>query len=61
MAEIINLRTARKRRERSEKEAVAATNRASFGRSKSEKQLTKAEQVLEQKRLDDHKRDDERP
>jgi hypothetical protein len=61
MAEIINLRTVRKRKERSEKEAVAATNRAAFGRSKSEKALTKAEQALELKRLDDHKRDDERP
>jgi Domain of unknown function (DUF4169) len=60
MAEIINLRTARKRRERSEKETLAANNRASFGRTKSEKQLSKAEQSLATKRLDDHKRDDER-
>lgn len=61
MAEIINLRTARKRRERSEKETVAANNRASFGRPKSEKKLTKAEQDLAAKHLDDHRRDDERP
>jgi hypothetical protein len=61
MAEIINLRTARKRRDRSEKEMLAATNRASFGRAKSEKKLTKAEQDLATKHLDDHKRDDERP
>jgi Domain of unknown function (DUF4169) len=61
MAEIINLRTARKRRERSEKETLAANNRATFGRTKSEEKLTKAEQALELKRLDDHKRDDERP
>jgi hypothetical protein len=61
MAEIINLRTVRKRKERGEKEAVAAANRAAFGRSKSEKALTKAEQALELKRLDSRKRDDERP
>jgi Domain of unknown function (DUF4169) len=60
MAEIINLRTVLKRKERSEKEAMAANNRASFGRTKSEKKLTKAEQSLATKRLDDHKRDDER-
>jgi Domain of unknown function (DUF4169) len=58
MAELVNLRNFRKRKERGEKEAVAAANRAASGRTKTEKQLTKANEELEIKRLDDHKRDD---
>lgn len=58
MAELVNLRNFRKQKARDEKEAVAAANRAAFGRNKTEKLLTKAEQDLETKRLDDHKRDD---
>jgi hypothetical protein len=57
MAEIINLRAARKRKGRAEKETLAAENRASFGRSKPERGLAKAKKALEAKRLDDHKRD----
>lgn len=37
MADIINLRQARKAKARREAEAVAAANRARFGRSKAEK------------------------
>ncbi len=37
MAEIINLRQARKARARRDAESAAATNRARFGRSKAEK------------------------
>jgi Domain of unknown function (DUF4169) len=58
MAELINLRQFRKRKERGEKEAVAAVNRAAFGQTKTERQLGKAKRELAQKRLDDHKRDD---
>jgi hypothetical protein len=58
MAEVINLRSIRKRKERAEKETVAQVNRAAFGRTKSEKELSKAKLALEQKALDKHKRDD---
>ena len=59
MAEIINLRQARKNKARADKEARAEQNRISFGRTKVEKELTKAERGLEQRRIDAHKRDDE--
>ena len=58
MAEIVNLRQARKQKARAEKEARAEQNRITFGRTKTEKKLTKAEQDLAQSRLDSHKRDD---
>jgi hypothetical protein len=58
VAEVVNLRCFRKRKERAEKETVAQVNRAAFGRTKSEKELTKAQRALEQKALDTHKRDD---
>lgn len=58
MAEVVNLRSFRKRKERAEKETVAQVNRAAFGRTKSEKELNKAQRALEQKALDKHKRDD---
>ena len=58
MAEIINLRQARKQKARAEKEARADENRIAFGRTKAEKNLTKARQDLAKNRLDQHKRDD---
>jgi hypothetical protein len=62
MAEIINLRQARKNKARAEKEARAEQNRISFGRTKAEKKVTKAEQDLASSRLEAHKRDpDETP
>jgi hypothetical protein len=62
MAEIINLRQARKQKARAEKEARANENRVAFGRTKAEKNLSQAEQDLAKSRLDSHKRDDdERP
>ena len=57
MAEIINLRQARKQKARAEKEARADQNRVAFGRTKAEKNLTKAEQDLAKSRLEAHKRD----
>ena len=41
-AEIVNLRQFRKKQARSEKEKQAEQNRISFGRTKSEKQLTRS-------------------
>ena len=62
MAEIVNLRQARKNKARAGKEARAAENRVAFGRTKAEKTLTKAEQDLAKSRLEAHKRDpDETP
>ena len=59
MAEIINLRQARKQKARAEKEARANENRTAFGRTKAEKNLSQAEQDLAKSRLDSHKRDDD--
>lgn len=58
MADIINLQNFRKQKARAEKAANADHNRVKFGRTKAEKQLTKAEQALADKRIDDHRRDD---
>jgi hypothetical protein len=41
-AEIVNLRQFKKKQARSDKEKQAEQNRISFGRTKQEKQLTKA-------------------
>ena len=58
MAEVVNLRTFRKRKVRAEKETAAEVNRAAFGRTKSEKELSKARLALEKKAFDKHKRED---
>lgn len=57
MAEIVNLRQARKAKARGGKEADAASNRAKFGRTKAEKQTEAAKAALAEKTLDGHKRD----
>jgi Domain of unknown function (DUF4169) len=51
-AEIVNLRHARKQKARIEKERLAQENRLQFGRTKAEKQLSKASTELERRRLD---------
>jgi hypothetical protein len=58
MADIINLRQARKARTRSEAEARAATNRARFGRTAQERQAEEAEARRAAKLLDGAKRDE---
>ena len=58
MAKVFNLRNFRKQKKRVEKEVVAQVNRAVFGRTKSEKELSKVKRALEKKRLDEHKRED---
>ncbi|MEP2724415.1 DUF4169 family protein, partial [Roseibium sp.] len=40
-ADIVNLRQARKKKARSEREKQAAENRTTFGRSKADKQLSR--------------------
>jgi hypothetical protein len=58
LAEIINLRQARKRKLKAEKDTQAETNRSLYGRTKSEKKRTAAERLQAQRELDGHKRED---
>jgi hypothetical protein len=58
MAEIVNLRGARKRRAREKEEAAAAANRVSFGAPKAEKQAARAERERLARRLDALRLDD---
>jgi hypothetical protein len=59
MAEIINLRKARKAKARAEKEAEAAENRAKFGQAKEERSQSEAAKELLDRKLDAHRRDDD--
>ena len=52
MAEIVNLRRARKLKERERQQAEAAQNRAVFGRSKAEKNLIESKRALAETSLD---------
>lgn len=58
MADIINLRTMRKRRLRDEERLKAEQNRALHGRSKAERTKDATEKALAGKRLDGHKREE---
>ncbi|MEQ9636358.1 MAG: DUF4169 family protein [Devosia marina] len=55
MAEIINLRSARKAKARTEKEAAAEANRLKFGRTKAEKLKNAGEKARADKHIDGHK------
>jgi len=57
MAEIVNLRRARKAKARAEKDKAADENRARFGRTKAEKTASRAEQDRAARRLDELKRE----
>ncbi|MBY0566327.1 MAG: DUF4169 family protein [Hyphomonadaceae bacterium] len=59
MTDIVNLKRARKAKERAEAEAKAQANRIAHGRTKTEKKLSKAEQEAAQRKLDGHKRNDD--
>ena len=52
MAEIINLRTARKAKQRADKARAAETNRAKFGQTKAEKSALKQESDRAERLLD---------
>ena len=52
MGEIVNLRRARKLKERGRQQAEAAQKRAVFGRSKAEKRLIESERALTVANLD---------
>lgn len=56
-ADIVNLRKARKVRDRAAKEKRAEENRAKFGRTKSERKRTEADEDLRARRLEQHRRD----
>lgn len=55
MAEIVNLRRARKQRARQEAEQQAQQNRIAFGRTKAERNLTEAERDKAARTLDGHR------
>jgi hypothetical protein len=57
MAEIVNLRQARKAKARAEKEQTAAENRRLHGRTKADKQAEKAIKDKARRNLDGHKRE----
>ena len=57
MAEIVNLRLARKARMRSKAASRAAENRVLFGRSGAEKQLVRAREEKRKRELESHRRD----
>jgi len=52
LADIVNLRRARKLRERGRQQTEAAQNRVVFGRSKAEKRLVESERALAEASLD---------
>lgn len=57
MGEVVNLRMARKRSSRAEKERIAAENRALHGRSRADRKADDAERLREAMRLEGHLRD----
>jgi len=57
MAEIVNLRAMRKRRDRAENERKAEENRALHGRTKAEKNAGATERERALSRLDGHRRE----
>lgn len=58
MAELVNLRTVRKRRARAEREAAAAEARTLHGRTKAEKDLERARAAKAARDLEAHRRDE---
>jgi hypothetical protein len=62
MAEIVNLRLARKARDRAQAQQQAAENRAKFGRTKAQKQADKTATERDARALDGARREGpERP
>ncbi len=58
MAEIINLKNARKQKARAAKEVQAAQNRVLFGQTKAERLKQASEKALAEKHIDGHKKDE---
>jgi hypothetical protein len=59
MGDLINLKAARKARERAAKQESAVANRARFGRPKSEKARDRSLAEKAERTLDQHRRDDD--
>lgn len=59
MAEIVNLKRARKQKARAAAETEAASKRLTHGRTKAERTKTRAEQEAADRKLDGHKRGDD--
>jgi uncharacterized protein DUF4169 len=59
MADVVNLRRARKAKKRAAAETQAQANRVSFGRTRAEKEKTQAENDAARRNLEGHKRDDD--
>jgi hypothetical protein len=57
MAEIVNLRRARKSKQRDARDKTADANRRLFGRTRAEKEAEAARRALADKAIDGHKRD----
>ena len=57
MAEIVNLRLARKVRARAKAASHAAQNRVRFGRSGAEKSLTRAREEKREREFESHRRE----
>ena len=55
MAEIVNLRRARKQKSRAEREERAAANRLEHGRTRAEREALDIEKHLARRRLDGHR------
>ncbi len=60
MADLINLRQARKAKERAEREQTAAERRRAFGRTRAEKLAEAAEKERAERALSSHQRDDDK-
>jgi hypothetical protein len=56
MAEIVNLRQARKRKRRSEKESASEANRLTHGQSAEARKQLRQSRDLEERRLEAHRR-----
>jgi hypothetical protein len=57
MADIVNLRRARKEKARQQASKDAAAKRAKFGRSRAERDAADMLRTLEENRLDSHRRE----
>jgi hypothetical protein len=57
MSVVVNLRQARKRKRRAEKEEAAEANRVTHGRPAAEKTATARAQALQARRLEGHRRE----
>jgi hypothetical protein len=60
MAEIVNLRQARKRKTRTERQSAAEANRLKFGRTRAEKERTRLEETRAERAHAGHRREDDK-